>query len=501
MDWNTKSIWESEGAEDLRFPTFEGSQNTEIVIIGGGITGLTAAMLLSASGKRVILLEAQKIGLGTTGNSTGNLYVTVDEHLSDLRKKWNFDVMRAVVESRAAAIKLIETTISKYAISCDFNRQPFTLFAENLTTDIESFLTEEFDALKDAGLNPKMLFDTGLPYKTEKAILIEGQAQFHPLKYVQQLSKAISGKCQIYENSRVIEFDDKTGTVKTEKGTVQAEHILLATHTPVGSFMLQTLLAPYREFGVAAELEGSFFPGGIYWGLDEPKHSVRSFKHGNKNYVMVIGDKFKTGHPNDTEEYITGLENYLKERMNVSAIKYIWGGQQYRSADGLPYIGKHGERVYFMTGFASDGLVYGTLAAMIVSDQILGKQNPWEETYKAGRFTPLRSAKNFIAENTDVIIQYLKIPWSADAEFLSEIKPGEGKVITQDNQKLAVYKDEDWKFHIVSAVCTHMNCIVNWNPSEKTWDCPCHGSRFDTDGKVIEGPALTNLPGKNLSGD
>jgi len=503
MDLQAKSLWEDTAGEAVTFPVFEGMEDVDIAIVGGGITGLTAALLLSNAGKKVILLEARTIGLGTTGNSTGNLYSVVDEHLSVLQQKWNTDVMKAVVQSRAAAIDLIEETIRLHQIDCDFHRQPFTLFAETLNKDIESFIEDEFDAFREAGLNPQIMDEAGLPYKTVKALRIAGQAQFHPLKYVQQLAKTLSGKCRIFENSRVIELDDKNGILRTEKGSVKANYILLATHTPIGKYMIQTLLAPYGEFGVAAAVSDPSFPGGIFWGLNEPKHSVRSFRSKEENYVMAIGDKFKTGQHEDTHKYVSGLEIYLEERLPVSEIKYFWGGQQYRSADGLPYIGKHSDHVYFMTGFASDGLTYGTLAAMIVSDQILGRLNPWEEIYRAGRFTPVRSAKNFIVENTDVVVQYLKdMPWNVDAELLSEIQPGEGKIIVQDHEKLAVYKDDkNWKLHIVSAVCTHMQCVVNWNQSEKTWDCPCHGSRFDINGKVIEGPALKALPGKDLSNE
>ena len=497
MELRVKSIWEDTSGENAKFPVYEGTKEVDIVVIGGGITGLTAALLLSNAGRNVILLEAKTVGLGTTGNSTGNLYATVDEHLSVIRSKWSPEVMKAVAESRAAAINLIEKNVIKHLMDCDFHRQPFTLFAENLTKDIESFIEEEFDALLEAGLNPQILEDAGLPYKTEKALRIEQQAQFNPLKYVQQLAAVVSENCEIYENSRVIELDDKTGILKTENGEIKANHILLATHTPIGKYMIQTLLAPYREFGIAAAITNPGFPGGIFWGLDDPKHSVRSYRTNGQNYVMVIGDKFKTGQHEDSEKYVSGLQNYLTERLPVSAFTHFWGGQQYRSADGLPYIGKHGDHVYFMTGFASDGLVYGTLAAMIVSDQVLGNLNPWEEIYKAGRFTPVKSAKNFIVENADVMVQYLKdMPWNVDAKLLSEINPGEGKIIKQDHEKWAVYRDENSQVHIVSAVCTHMQCIVNWNKSEKSWDCPCHGSRFDIDGKVIEGPAVTDLAGR-----
>ena len=492
----TKSIWEGTAGAGAQFPTLEGTQNADVVIIGGGITGLTAAMLLSNAGKDVVVLEALSIGLGTTGNSTGNLYSTVDEHLSEIKRKWNYDVMNAVVKARAAGLSLIEKTIGTHNIQCDFARQAFHFYAESIDDKIEKFIEEEFDALKEAGLNPQLTGDVGLPFRTVKGLKVEGQAQFQPLRYVRGLAAAISGKCRIFEQSKVIDIDEDEVVVRTMKGSVKAKAIIMATHTPIGVYMIHGVLAPYREFGVAAELKTTNFPGGIFWGMNQPKHSIRVFKDNGKDYIIVVGDKFKTGQHGDSSEYVQGLKKYIRDRLDISGTKYIWGGQHYRTADGLAYIGKHSDKLYFLTGFATDGLVYGTLAAMIVSDQILGKENPWEETFKANRFTPLKSAKDFIVENVDNVVQYFKdMPFTED-DTLRGIQPGQAKVIEKDGEKIGVYKDEAGNNHIVSVVCTHMKCILNWNGSEKSWDCPCHGSRFDVDGGVIEGPAIRDLPHK-----
>ena len=493
----TRSIWEGTAAELPGYPVLNGDHQCDVVIIGGGITGLTAALLLSNAGKDVILLEARKIGLGTTGNSTGNLYSTVDEHLSSIRKEWSADVMKAVVQSRAAALDLIAGVIEQHGIDCNFARQPFHFYAEQMDEGIRKFIDEEFDALQEAGLNPELLGDVGLPFPTVKGIRAGGQAQFHPLRYARGLAQTLTGKCRLFEESKVVEIDEKDGVVKTAAGSVKAGAIIMATHTPVGVYMVHTVLAPYREFGVAAELNSANFPGGIFWGMNTPKHSIRSFNDGGKNYVIVVGDKFKTGQHGDSAEHVKGLENYLRVRLDVSETKFIWGGQHYRTADGLAYIGKHSDKLYFMTGFATDGLVYGTLAAMIVTDQITGRENPWEKTFKADRFTPLKSAKDFITENADVVVQYMKdMPWNVGADSIKDIAPGQGKIVVMDSEKFGVYKDPEGNAHVVSAVCTHMKCIVNWNASEKSWDCPCHGSRFDIDGKVIEGPAIADLAKK-----
>jgi len=260
---------------------------------------------------------------------------------------------------------------------------------------------------------------------------------------------------------------------------------------------VHTVLGPYREYGVAAELLSDPMPKGIFWGMNKPKHSIRCFKNGNKNYVMAIGEKYKTGHGDDTGKYVQELEDYLKTHLDVGPITHVWAGQQYRPADSLPYIGKHGDFMYFLTGFASDGLTYGTLAAMIVSDMIQGKDNKWQNIYKPNRITPLKSFKEFFKENIDNLAQLVKgAPEEIEVDSMQEIPLGEGRIIEKDGEKLAVYKDEDGVNHICSAVCTHLKCTVNWNPSEKSWDCPCHGSRFKTNGQVIEGPAVVSLPAK-----
>jgi len=491
----TISIWEGTAKQGGTFSSLTGHKEADVVIIGGGITGLTSAMLLSEAGKKVIVLEALQIGLGTTGNSTGNLYITVDEYLSVIKKKWGTEVMKAVAHSRKEAINLIEANITKYNLDCDFYRTSFNLFAEDLDKDIEEFIEEELQALTEAGAAVSIGGNPGLPFEVVKSLTVEGQAQFHPLKYVRGLAEIVKDTCEIHENSQVIDFDEDEGIVKTKDGSVKAAHVIMATHTPKGVYGVHTVLGPYREYGVAAELLSGEMPRGIFWSLNHPKRSVRCFKDGDKDYVLVIGDKYKTGHGDDTSEYIQRLESYLTSHFNIGPVTHVWAGQQYRPADNLPYIGKHGDFMYFLTGFASDGLVYGTLASMIVSDMIIGKANKWQDIYKLSRFTPVKSFTEFFKENADNLVQYLKgAPSDAEADSMEEVPPGEGKVIEKEGEKLAVYKDENGVNHVCSAVCTHLKCTVNWNPSEKSWDCPCHGSRFKTNGQVIEGPAVVDLP-------
>lgn len=494
------SIWQlTAGYTDVQFPVYEGNRRADAVVIGGGITGLTAALLLAEAGKKVVVLEARRIGEGTTGNSTGNLYVSVDEHLSSIKKKWGRDVMMDVIRSRKKALDFILHNAARFNIDCALRDATFNLFMEEDEKNAAKILDDEAAAWKDAGLEFTDSRDVTVPFAARRMLSMRGQAQFHPLNYARGLAKAIQTVCNIYENSPAINIDHSNGVVHTPAGTIEADHIVMATHTPKGVWMVQTVLGPYREHGVACDLAEGSLPDGIFWSVNKPKHSVRSVTANGKTYAVVVGDKYKTGHGEDTTAYVRRLDHYLQTRFKLGTDSCTWGGQQYSPADGLPYIGKHSDKLWFLTGFSTDGLVYGTLGAMIVSDLITGGKNEWEKTYALKRFTPAKSFREFFVENADNFAQYLKDnPWHVDAHRLSEVAPGDGKVMEIEGEKVAVHRDEHGALHAVSAVCPHMKCIVHWNTSEKSWDCPCHGSRFDTEGRVIEGPAVTGLQQKGV---
>jgi Rieske Fe-S protein len=258
-------------------------------------------------------------------------------------------------------------------------------------------------------------------------------------------------------------------------------------------------MGAYREYAIAVKLSSGEYPKGIFWVMGQPhQHSIRSYTDSRgEDYLLVLGEPHKVGHKKDNETCFKSLESYAGMRFDVKSVDYQWSAQNYRSADGLPYIGATDDNanVYIATGFATDGLTYGTLAAMIISDLILGNENPWQKLYDPRRHHPFKSAGRFIKENVHVLMDYMHdLPYLAEAESVSGIAPGEGKTVAIKGEKFAVYRDETGELHQVSAVCTHMKCIVNWNKEAKSWDCPCHGSRFTVDGQVLEGPAIANLP-------
>lgn len=494
MNHTSGPIW-FDGETKPSFPRFSGSQTCDVVIAGGGITGITAAYLLVKAGKKVIVLESLQPGEGTTGHSTGNLYCTVDSRLSKLKKKYELDTLKKILKSRQEAMETVRSIIDQEGIDCAEKRVPWSLIAEH-DKDI-SVIEEEYDILKECGINARMVNDLSLPINVRKAVIVEDQIQMNPYAYVVKLAeKAGSHGVQIFGESPVTDWEEnKVGvTVKTESGTIRADHFIMATHTPKGFHTVQTLLGPYREFGVTAATNGPVVPDGIWWvNGSRHHHSLRNHKIGNRDYLIVIGEHFKTGQNEHTQEGIKATEDFLK-RCGYPDISHSWGAQHYRAADEIPYIGRNDDdsRLYHATGFATDGLTYGTLSAMIITDSILDKKNPYEELYAISRHQPAKAAKNFIKENFNVAGEYLKDLFTGTDEFTS-VKAGEGKIVELKGKKVAAYRDETGKLSLVSAFCTHMKCVVNFNEAEVTWDCPCHGSRFTTNGEVIEGPAVHNL--------
>lgn len=491
-----KSIWEGT-APEVRFASLAGGIETDVAIVGGGITGITAAQLLSEAGKRVVVLEAHRIGQGTTGHSTGNLHVAVDEELHTIRTKWNDDVLRVVCQSRQKMIDHIEETVSRYELDCAFGRKAHRIFPtdESQSTTMQ----QEHDAAIAGGLAATITNDIDMPMAIGKTLRIDQQAQFQPASYVKQLAYALN--CDVYEDSRAIDIDAKAHTIKTRNGTVHAEKIILATHTPAGFHLVQTELGPYREYGIAVRLEqGARYPDGIFWTIETPMHhSIRSFAANGVQYLLVIGEKHKVGQHDNDEDYYAKLESYARQHFRVASVEYTWSGQHYKPADALPFIGQSGthDDLYIATGFSTSGLLYGCVAARILTDAILGRENEWASTYRANRFTPVKSAKDFAKENADVALQYLDLLKRGDSR-IAEIPAGEGRIVEVDGHKTAVHHRDDGSWCALSPICTHLGCVVQWNTHEKSWDCPCHGSRFDTNGDVIEGPAIAPLKRKEL---
>jgi glycine/D-amino acid oxidase-like deaminating enzyme/Rieske Fe-S protein len=504
----TQSFWEATAPKRTEFPILEGNIEVDVAIIGGGITGITAALQLTNAGKRVAILEARRVGGGTTGWSTGNLYVPVGPYYQNISKSRTQEIMRTVAQARNTALDFIERQTREKNIDCHFSRRPWYFFTQE--TDMVPTIEKEVEALQQAGMHAKFVNDVPplhLP-NLQRACYMEGQARFHPLRYVLGLaSSVVETGCQIYEHTTVSDLKEEQDycIIQTNHGNVTSTQVIIATHIPIGVHTVQTVAAPYRSYVVAVRLKNDQYPDAYFWHNDKTHHAITTHStHSSElDILMIAGNHHKTGQASHQEyqQYFHELEAYARQHFDVASVEYRWSAQHYRSGDGVPYIGlthKNAKRTYIATGFYADGLIYGTVAGVQLTDMILGMENPWIPAFDATRGTNLATVSEFVKENINVTAQYLKDIPAGQVSHFSQIQPGEGKTIEIDAEKLAVYRDEQNRLHVCSAVCTHMKCIVNWNNAEKTWDCPCHGSRFMIDGSVIEGPAIMNLKRKQV---
>ncbi|HUS24327.1 MAG TPA: FAD-dependent oxidoreductase [Candidatus Binatia bacterium] len=486
-----RSIWQV-AAPETRFDPLGEDLAVDVAIVGGGITGLLCAWLLSREGRRVAVLEGLRVGEGSTGNSTGNLYAPVGGHEHALADD---DVAAQVWRARAEAVDRIEQIVRAEKLDCDFVRRPWITFSMDQEEDpvfgrLRGIASKAGMTLRDASGE--------LPFPVTRAVALDGQAQFNPLSFVRGLAKRLQGaNCRIHEQSRVESLEaGEPNRLRVNGRTVTAAWVILATHTPVGVLKVHAALAPYREYGIAATVSRGALPQGICWSTD-PRHSLRSYRVEDRDHLVVVGYKHKVGQAEDTEAAYRELERYAAKRFAAGATHYRWSAQGYWSADGLPYVGEsaHGDHVLYASGFAADGLTWAAVSAPILAAQVLGQPHPSRKLLEAGRFRPLASAVELAKENLNVLEQYLKDqPGTADADEFPQVRRGQGKTLARHGEKLAVHRDDEGRLHVVSAVCTHMQCVVRWNRAERSWDCPCHGSRFGPDGQVLEGPALAALP-------
>lgn len=491
----TEALWSSTIEKPVPMRTMTGDIETDVLIVGAGITGISTAYNLSREGLKVVVVDSGEVGMGSTGASTGNLYVPHGKFHTILSKHGE-DALKSVASARQTALNFIESRIMEYSIDCGFKRVPWYYFATKRAGSGE--IEKEYEAIKTAGVAASNSVSETFPFSIESIAVVENQAQFNPLQYVKKLAAAIENEnCRIFENTRVTDIKDGDPcVVETVGGTIRAKKVVQATHTPKGIYEVHALMEVYREYAIAVRLHDKLPGEGIYWATEgKSKYSVRTYNDGNATYLIVLDDTHKTGHMEETEKSFEKLKNYISEHFQAEEISYRWAAQNYSPADYLPYIGTSPlqKNVYIATGFSADGLIYGTVASIIISNLISGKPDQWAKTFDPKRFNPLKSAKNAIRENVDVGINLIRDHFKGNEKLLFNIQKGEGKILEVNKVRSAVYLDESNEYHIVSPVCPHLGCIVHWNNGEKSWDCPCHGSRFSVDGKLLEGPAFKDL--------
>lgn len=500
----TDSLWNKYSLM-TDFPTLSSDIQVDVAIVGAGITGLTCAQLLSSQGLSVALLEAGKVGESNTGHSTGNIYSAYGELLNNIEPKFGIKATEQILQSRREAMDFIAQNIDELNIDCDFQRVPWMYFSmkEDMNTHIAKArlhankLNVQFDEADFSGT----------PFNALDGIKISDQAQMNPLRYAQGMALAISCQdCLIFEKTRVTKIEDHRhhSVVHTPQGKVSATYVIHATHTPKGLMSYHTTLGPYREYGLACKVRELKLQPGIYFGYIEGNEvtSFRTYEREGDEYIILVGKPHKVGQ-GDSEGHMRDLEKIARSYFDVKEIAFRWGGQNYKPADEVPYIGRKmkGTNTFIATGFSTHGLTYGTVAGKIISDLITNQSNEFADVYDPGRFTPVKAAPKFIKENVNVFFQYLKDYTKENPKLFADVSAGEGKVIEHDGEKLAVHRDNENKLQVCSAICTHLGCVVHWNNAESSWDCPCHGSRFDLQGEVLEGPALSPLKQIEISDD
>lgn len=476
--------------------------NADVCVIGAGIAGLTTAYLLAREGKSVIVLDDGPVGGGETGRTTAHLSTALDDRYYELERLHGREGAQLAAQSHTTAIDTIEAITHTENISCDFVRLDGFLFVP--ATESRDELEEEWQAARRAGIGvewadraPLKSFDTGACLRFPR------QAQFHPMKYLAALAQSIErhgGK--IFTATHVQDIcAGAPAAVHTSHGPrVLANAVVIATNAPISeTYGLYTANVPYRTYAIAVRAPRGTIPPALYWDTPDPYHYVRlqrSEEHKDIELLIVGGEDHKTGQADDFEERFERLESWTRERFpNCGPIECRWSGQVMEPVDGLAFIGPHPvgrQNVYIASGDSGHGMTHGTIAGMLLCDLIMGRNNFWSGLYDPSRIT-LRAFAELARENINVGAQLSDWVKDPDVDSLDQIAPGQGATVQSGWRKLAVYRDESGAYHRRSAVCPHLGCIVSWNSTEKSWDCPCHGSRFDPYGVVINGPANSNL--------
>lgn len=495
------SIW-TRSAETPKYPVAPEGLKPDVCVIGAGISGLTVAYTLACRGASVVVVDDGAIGSGETGRTTAHLASAVDDHYHVLEALHGEKKARMVAESHTAAIDRISAIIVREGIECGFERIPGYLFPA--PDEDPGFLQKEMDAAWRAGLRPEMAARAPIPmFETGPALKFPGQAQFHPLRYLAQLAEAVvrrGGRIFTAHAEAIKGGDNAQVTLKSGR-SIHPKSIVVATNVPVNNLLaMHTKLEAYRTYVIAAHVPEGQLPKALLWDSGDPYHYVRvagDADNGPGQDLLIIGgEDHKTGQATDFSARYGNLEMWMRSRYPEAGVIHAkWSGQIIETVDGLAYIGRNPsdeKNVYIVTGDSGNGLTHGTIAGMLIPDLIQGRANPWEETYDPSRLT-FKAAGEFGRNALNMAAQlkgWVKGPETAEEK---DILPGTGAILKDGLKPVAAYRDEEGNLHKMSAVCPHLKCVVGWNGSERSWDCPCHGSRFDCRGHVTNGPANSDL--------
>ena len=499
-DGACKSLWQVTANDPVaEFPGEAGERIFDVVIAGGGITGITTGLLLQKAGKSVLIAEAHNTGFGTTGGTSAHLNTFLDTSYGAIEKNFGEGEDQLVADGVQQALDLIDENVEVLHIDCGYEKKSAYMFSADKKQ------TKELDAIYESCTKVRVdvAYTPNIPLKTtfEKALVFKGQRQIHPLKYLASLAREfVQSGGVILESCRIMSADENQEPIQlsTNRGTISGFKLIYATHIPPGVNLLHFRCAPYRSYVMAVTLENDDdYPDAMIYDLEDPYHYIRTQEIDGEKYLLVGGEDHKTGHEENTEHCFRKLESFIRTYFPVKEIKSKWSSQYFEPVDGLPYIGNlpgSTDSVFVATGFGGNGMMHSAIAAITLTELILTGKSKYAELFDPNRIKMVAGFSNFIKEAADVAGKFVsRLLPSGHIKTLSELARGEAKIVDYEGQKMGIYKDDDGSLHAVHTACTHIRCDVSWNTAEKSWDCPCHGSRFSIDGEVLTAPARKDL--------